>query len=103
MVRISDARMSGTAFGTMILHVSPEAADGGPLAIVRNGDRIALDVPARRLDLLIDTTEMAQRLAALAPIMAERQPPPRGFARLYHDHVMQADDGGDLDFLIGDP
>lgn len=102
MVRISDARMSGTAFGTVILHVSPEAADGGPLAVVRTGDRIALDVPARRLDLLIDEAEMARRLEALRPAMAARARPRRGFARLYDEHVNQADEGADLDFLTGD-
>ena len=99
MVRISDARMSGTAFGTVVLHVSPEAADGGPLAIVRTGDRIALDVPARRLDLLIEPDEMAARMAAVQAALAARPRPSRGFAKLYDDHVTQADDGADLDFL----
>ena len=102
MVRISDARMSGTAFGTVILHVSPEAAAGGPLAVVRTGDRIALDVPARRLDLLVDEAEMASRLAALQPALAARRRPSRGFAKLYDDHVNQADEGADLDFLADD-
>ena len=102
MVRISDARMSGTAFGTVILHVSPEAAAGGPLAVVRTGDRIALDVPARRLDLLVDEAEMASRLAALQPTLAARRRPSRGFAKLYDDHVNQADEGADLDFLADD-
>ncbi|KKB11726.1 dihydroxy-acid dehydratase [Devosia geojensis] len=96
MVRISDARMSGTAFGTVILHVTPEAADGGPLAIVRTGDRIRLDVPARRLELLVPPEELEARMAALEPRpSAER----RGYARLYQEHVMQADDGVDFDFL----
>ncbi len=102
MVRISDARMSGTAFGTVILHVTPEAADGGPLAVVRTGDRISLDVPARRLDLLVDEAELDRRLAEFRPVLAARPLPKRGYARLYQDHVLQADDGADLDFLIGD-
>ncbi|GHA18188.1 dihydroxy-acid dehydratase [Devosia pacifica] len=98
MVRISDARMSGTAFGTIVLHVTPEAADGGPLAIVRSGDRIRLDVEARTLDVLLDADEYARRMAALP----ERKPaPPRGYARLYDTHVQQADDGADFDFLWG--
>jgi dihydroxy-acid dehydratase len=96
MVRISDARMSGTAFGTVVLHISPEAADNGPLAIVRNGDRITLDVPGRRIDLDIDAAEFARRMAALPPVPAG---PPRGYGRLYHAHVMQADEGADFDFL----
>jgi dihydroxy-acid dehydratase len=96
MVRISDARMSGTAFGTVVLHVSPEAAAGGPLAIVRTGDLIRLDVPARRLDLLVDDGEIDRRFAALAPAAAA---PARGYARLYDRHVLQADEGCDFDFL----
>jgi dihydroxy-acid dehydratase len=96
MVRISDARMSGTAFGTVVLHISPEAADNGPLAIVRNGDRITLDVPGRRIDLDIDAAEFARRMAALPPVPAG---PTRGYGRLYHAHVMQADEGADFDFL----
>ena len=99
MVRISDARMSGTAFGTVILHISPEAADNGPLAIVRTGDMIALDVPARRIDLLIDAAEFDRRMAALPPVA---EGPARGYARLYHEHVMQADEGADFDFLQAD-
>ncbi len=96
MVRISDARMSGTAFGTIVLHVTPEASIGGPLALVRNGDRIQLSVKERRLDLLVGETELAARRAAMPP------PPPaatRGYAKLYHDHVLQADSGCDFDFL----
>ena len=96
MVRISDARMSGTAFGTVILHISPEAADNGPLAIVRNGDMITLDVPARTIKLDIDATEFAARMAALPERPAA---PERGYAQLYHNHVMQADEGADFDFL----
>jgi dihydroxy-acid dehydratase len=96
MVRISDARMSGTAFGTVILHISPEAADNGPLAIVRTGDRITLDVAARRIDLDIDAAEFERRMAALPPVVTTEK---RGYARLYHEHVMQADEGADFDFL----
>jgi dihydroxy-acid dehydratase len=99
MVRISDARMSGTAFGTVVLHVTPEAAVGGPLAVVRTGDRIRLDVPARRLDLLIDEAELAARMAALPPAEAG---PARGYARLFDEHVLQADEGVDFDFLRGE-
>lgn len=96
MVRISDARMSGTAFGTVVLHISPEAADGGPLAIVRTGDTITLDVPARRLDLAITADELERRMAALPPPATA---PDRGYGQLYHNHVMQADDGADFDFM----
>jgi dihydroxy-acid dehydratase len=96
MVRISDARMSGTAYGTIVLHVSPEAAVGGPLALVRNGDRIRLSVAARRLDLLVDDAELARRRASFRPPVA---PPARGYAKLYMDHVLQAEDGCDFDFL----
>ena len=98
MVRISDARMSGTAYGTVVLHVAPEAAAGGTLAIVQDGDMIKLDVEARRLDLDLDEQEIERRLAAWLP-----PPPPseRGYRKLYYDHVMQADRGADLDFLVG--
>jgi dihydroxy-acid dehydratase len=98
MVRISDGRMSGTAYGAVVLHVSPEAAAGGTLALVETGDLIELDVPARRLDLRVDDAELARRRAAWRP------PEPhtaRGYVRLYADHVMQADRGADLDFLVG--
>ncbi len=98
MVRISDARMSGTAYGTVVLHTAPEAAAGGPLAVVRNGDIIELDVPNRRLQLHISDEELASRLASwTAP------PPPMssGYWKLYVDHVLQADQGVDLDFLVG--
>ncbi|HEU0204138.1 MAG TPA: L-arabinonate dehydratase [Burkholderiaceae bacterium] len=98
MVRISDGRMSGTHYGSCILHVSPEAAVGGPLALVRNGDEIALDVEARRLDLLVDDGELQRRRAAWSP-------PPRayarGFTKLYQEHVTQAHEGCDFDFLEG--
>jgi dihydroxy-acid dehydratase len=96
MVRISDARMSGTAYGTIVLHVSPEAAVGGPLALVRNGDRIKLSVNSRRIDLLVPEAELAKRRAAWKPPVA---PPARGYAKLYMDHVLQAEHGCDFDFL----
>lgn len=100
MVRVSDARMSGTAYGTVVLHVSPEAAAGGPLALVQNGDFIELDVEARRLHLDVSDEELARRRAqwqkpALPPQMQ------RGWVKLYVDHVQQANQGADLDFLVG--
>jgi dihydroxy-acid dehydratase len=97
IVRISDARMSGTAFGTVVLHVAPEAAAGGPLALVQDGDMIALDVAERKLQLLVSDEALAQR-------RAKWQAPPEpasGYVRLYHRHVLQADQGADLDFLVG--
>ena len=98
MIRISDARMSGTAFGTIVLHVAPEAAIGGPLALVRTGDRISLDVPKRRLELLVDAKELAQRRKSW-----KAPPPPadsgRGYAGLFQNEVLQADQGVDFDFL----
>jgi len=102
MVRISDARMSGTAFGAIVLHVTPEAALGGPLALVENGDRIRLDVAARTIDVLVDDAELARRRAAFdangargaAPV------PERGYAALFHRSVLQADEGCDFDFLV---
>jgi dihydroxy-acid dehydratase len=96
MVRISDARMSGTAFGTVVLHVTPEAADRGPLAIVRSGDIIEIDVPARRLELRIEQPEFDERMAALP---ASNLNGTRGYERLYNHHVLQADEGVDFDFL----
>jgi dihydroxy-acid dehydratase len=96
MVRICDARMSGTSFGTVVLHVAPEAAIGGPLAAVRTGDEILLDVPARRIELCLPEEQIRQRLKAFVP------PPPayaRGYGRLFLDHVTQADLGCDFDFL----
>ncbi|MGH6815657.1 MAG: dihydroxy-acid dehydratase, partial [Hyphomicrobiaceae bacterium] len=96
MVRISDARMSGTAFGTIVLHVAPEAAAGGPLALVRSGDRIKLSVAERRLDLMIDTAEMEKRRTQAGPAPAA---PSRGYDRLFHASVLQAPDGCDFDFL----
>jgi dihydroxy-acid dehydratase len=100
MVRISDARMSGTAYGTVVLHVVPEGAAGGPLALVRDGDPIVLDVPARRLDIDLPAAELASRepAAAMTAALPERS---RGWERLYIDHVLQADRGADLDFLVG--
>ena len=100
MVRISDARMSGTAYGTVVLHVVPEGAAGGPLALVRDGDPIVLDVPARRLDIDLPAAELARREPAAA-MTAALPTPARGWERLYIDHVMQADRGADLDFLAG--
>lgn len=98
MVRISDARMSGTAYGTVVLHTSPEAATGGPLAVVRSGDYIELDVPNRRIHLDISEEELAARLAAWTP---SHEVPDSGYARLFHDHVQGADSGADFDFLKG--
>ncbi len=102
MVRLSDARMSGTAFGTIVLHMTPEAALGGPLAMIKNGDSIRLDVTARRIDLLVDEAELARRQAdfrehgasGAAPV------PDRGYAALFHRSVLQADEGCDFDFLV---
>ena len=99
MVRISDARMSGTAYGTIVLHVSPEAAAGGPLALVRNGDRIRLSVKQRKIDLLVPENELAKRKAAWKPPVT---PPARGYSKLYMDHVLQAEHGCDFDFLRKD-
>ncbi|MGW0737521.1 L-arabinonate dehydratase [Streptomyces sp. NPDC002851] len=98
MVRISDARMSGTSYGTCVLHIAPESHIGGPLALVRTGDPITLDVPARRLQLDVSEAELARRRAAWAP------PPkryPRGYGALYAEHITQADTGCDFDFLTG--
>ena len=97
MIRISDARMSGTAYGTVILHTAPEAAAGGPLAIVQNGDMIEVDVPGRRINLLVDEAEIRRRLQGWKPMPL----PSGGYKRLYVEHVMQADKGCDLDFLVG--
>jgi dihydroxy-acid dehydratase len=98
MVRISDARMSGTSYGTCVLHVAPESAVGGPLAFVRDGDLIRLDVPGRRLDLLVDDPEMDRRRAAWRPAEPRYA---RGWTRLYIDNVTQADEGCDVRFLEG--
>ena len=98
MIRISDARMSGTAYGTVVLHVAPEAAAGGPLALVRTGDVITLDVHARSLHLHVDDAELAVRRAAWVPPPAHAD---RGYVKMYVDHVLQANEGVDLDFLVG--
>jgi dihydroxy-acid dehydratase len=97
MVRISDARMSGTAYGSIVLHVTPDAASGGPLAKVRNGDRIRLSVDERRIDLLVSDEELARRPVTPPPV------PERGYARLYRNQVLQADRGCDFDFLRKHP
>jgi dihydroxy-acid dehydratase len=99
MVRISDARMSGTAYGTIVLHVTPEAAAGGPLGLTRTGDRIRLSVRARTLDLLVDDAELARRRAPAG--RGTDGPRRRGYRRLFLDHVLQADEGCDFDFLRG--
>ena len=98
MVRISDARMSGTSYGTVILHVAPESAVGGPLALVRNGDLIELDVPHRRLTLQVADDELARRRAAWTP---RAEPAAGGYLRMFLDHVLQANEGVDFDFLRG--
>jgi L-arabonate dehydrase len=98
MVRISDARMSGTAYGTVVLHTSPEAAAGGPLALVQNGDQIELDVLNRRLDLIVSEAELDRRRAAWRPAPPAFE---RGYAKLYTEHVLGADRGADFDFLVG--
>jgi len=100
MVRICDGRMSGTAYGTVVLHVAPEAAAGGPLALVRTGDWITLDVEQRRLDMEVSDTELAARTppAALTDALAR---PRRGWEQLYVTTVQGADTGADLDFLVG--
>ncbi|MGW7726696.1 IlvD/Edd family dehydratase [Streptomyces canus] len=100
MVRVCDGRMSGTAYGTVVLHVAPEAAAGGPLALVRTGDVISLDVEARRIDLEVPADELAARTPNAATVEGFANPG-RGWERLYVDHVQQADTGADLDFLLG--
>jgi dihydroxy-acid dehydratase len=100
MVRISDGRMSGTAYGTIVLHVSPEAAAGGPLALVQTGDLISLDVPNRQLTLKVSESELASRTVSAKTEEAFARPD-RGWAKIYVDHVQGADTGADLDFLIG--
>jgi dihydroxy-acid dehydratase len=100
MVRVCDGRMSGTAYGTVVLHVAPEAAAGGPLALVRDGDPVVLDVPRRLLQLDVPADELAARRPAPAAVAAYAAPR-RGWERLYVDHVQQADRGADLDFLVG--
>jgi dihydroxy-acid dehydratase len=97
MVRVSDARMSGTAYGTVVLHASPEAAIGGPLALVRSGDMVELDVRARRLHLEVSDEELQRRKSE----WIEPERPKRGYVQQYVDHVQQAHLGADLDFLVG--
>jgi len=97
MVRMSDARMSGTAYGTIILHIAPEAAVGGPLALVKTGDKIRLSVKERTLDLLVDETELDTRRKQARPAGHE---PVRGYDKLFRDNVMQAPDGCDFEFLV---
>jgi dihydroxy-acid dehydratase len=96
MVRISDARMSGTAFGTIVLHVTPETTAGGPLSKVRTGDWIRLSASAKRIDLLVDAAELASRV----PVEDDESTPLRGYAKLYREHVMTATEGCDFDFLL---
>jgi dihydroxy-acid dehydratase len=96
MIRVSDARMSGTAFGTIVLHVTPDSASGGPLRLVRNGDRIRLSVRERRIDLLVDATELNKRAAATTSAQAQ---PERGYAKLYAKEILGADEGCDFAFL----
>jgi dihydroxy-acid dehydratase len=96
MVRVSDARMSGTAYGTVVLHVAPEAAVGGPLALVHDGDTIELDVAGGRIDLCVESAELTRRRAQFVPPPL----PERGWRRLYAQHVLQANEGADLDFLL---
>ena len=103
MVRISDARMSGTAFGTIVLHIVPEAAEGGPLAIVQTGDTIRLDVKARCIELLLDETEIERRMEKWRAAPPHRPVPARGYARLFATSVTQADEGCDFDFLMRPP
>src|SRR5690606_9626264 len=98
MLRISDARLSGTAFGTVVLHVAPEAAAGGPLSLVRDGDMIELDVDARKLHLDVPDAELARRRAGWTPPAVAMT---GGYQSLYVERVMQADRGADLDFLVG--
>ena len=98
MVRITDARMSGTAYGTVVLHASPEAAAGGTLALVENGDMVELDVAKRKLHLHVSDAELKKRKARWK---APKPPLERGYWRLYFDHVLQAHEGADLDFLVG--
>ena len=101
MVRISDARMSGTAFGTIVLHITPESAVGGPLALVRTGDMIRLDVAGRSIDMLVDAAELQKRQAAL-PKPATPDWAQRGYAHLFYETITQADDGCDFDFMRRD-
>jgi dihydroxy-acid dehydratase len=96
MIRVSDARMSGTAFGTIVLHVTPDSASGGPLGLVRNGDRIRLSVKERRIDLLVEAAELTERAAAMKSM---QMMPERGYAKLYAREILGADGGCDFAFL----
>jgi dihydroxy-acid dehydratase len=96
MIRISDARMSGTAFGTIVLHVTPDAASGGPLSLVRNGDRVRLSVKKRRIDLVVEEGELARRAAERSRMQTQ---PERGYAKLYAQEILGADEGCDFAFL----
>jgi dihydroxy-acid dehydratase len=96
MIRVSDARMSGTAFGTIVLHVTPDAASGGPLGLVRTGDRIRLSVKERRIELLVEEAELKKRAAAQKPMLEK---PTRGYAKLYAQEILGADEGCDFAFL----
>jgi dihydroxy-acid dehydratase len=100
MVRISDSRMSGTSYGTVVLHISPESAIGGPLAVVKNGDSVKLDVENRRLDLLVSEAELRGRMEAWCPAHKKYR---RGYYTMFLDHILQADQGCDFDFLVGQP
>ena len=96
VVRLSDARISGTSYGTMVVHVAPEAAVGGPLAVVQNGDLIELDVPERRLELKVSSSELKKRTKSWKPAKAHYE---RGYGRMFLDHILQANEGCDFDFL----
>ena len=96
MIRISDSRMSGTSYGTVVLHACPEAACGGVLAVVRNGDEVCLDVAARSLEVSLSSTEIERRMNQYRPLVQQHL---RGYPRLFIDHVLQADEGCDFDFL----
>jgi dihydroxy-acid dehydratase len=97
MIRVSDARMSGTAFGTIVLHVTPDAASGGPLGLVHSGDRIRLSVKQRRIELLVDDAELKKRAAAAKTVMEK---PQRGYAKLFAEQILGADEGCDFKFLM---
>ena len=96
MVRISDARMSGTAFGTIVLHITPDAASGGPVGLVRSGDRIRLSVKERRIELMVEEAQLKARAAAAKSAQVK---PDRGYAKLYAQEILGADEGCDFDFL----
>ena len=99
MVRISDARMSGTAYGTIVLHITPDAACGGPLSVVRNGDTLRISVEKREIELLVSAEELTRRLSQQGVVAPK--PEARGYARLYQQEILQADEGCDFGFLRG--